>query len=374
MSNRAEDERWLRHCFHLAHQGWYSTQPNPRVGAVIVSNGQLLGEGAHLQAGDPHAEVLALRMAGQAAKGATAYVSLEPCSHHGRTPPCSLALIDAGVTRVVIGMQDPNPLVSGQGIQLLRDAGITVDGPLLAADAETLNLGFCKRMRTGLPWVRLKMAASMDGRTAMADGESQWLTGEAARLDVQYGRAQSGAVLSTATTVIADQAALNLRPEQLEPLASGLGYRQPLRVILDARLRVPLSARLFQVPGPILWVHAPEATLPPAVAANVETKAMPHGEQGFDLLSLLQELGRRQINDLWVEAGGRLAGSWLQSGWVDEYWLYLAPLMLGQSGLPLVATDFSHLAAAKRLQLQSTTQLGQDLRLILREVSCSQAS
>ncbi len=370
MASKAEDLYWLNHCLALAKQGWYSTAPNPRVGAVIVNQGVLVGEGAHLQAGEPHAEVFALRQAGQQAKGATAYVSLEPCSHYGRTPPCSLALIQAGVARVVIGMQDPNPLVAGKGMAMLREAGIEVIGPLLPQEAEVLNPGFCKRMRNGLPWVRLKMAASLDGRTAMADGESQWITSPEARLDVQYGRAQSGAVLSTAKTVMADDAALNVRPEGLQPLASGKSYLQPLRVILDARLEIPQQARLWQQPGPILWVYAGQQSLPAwAQQLGVQGLSLAYDSaQGFDLLALLRFLAERQVNELWVEAGATLAASLVKQALVDEYWLYLAPKLLGADARPLLAMNFPSLAASKALTLKSCQVIGSDLRLILGEI------
>lgn len=376
MPNQAElDLAFMAQAIELAKQGWYSTQPNPRVGAVIVAQGQVVGQGLHWQAGQAHAEINALAQAGEQARGATAYVSLEPCSHYGRTPPCALALIDAGIARLVYGMADPNPQVAGRGLAILAEAGLEIVGPLLSEQAQALNPGFCQRMLTGRPRVTLKMASSLDGRTAMASGESQWLTGPEARADVQKGRAQSGAVLSTAQTVLADQAALNVRPQTLPPLPGGRAYLQPLRVILDKTLRIDLSARLFQVPGPILLVHEQDVDSQrrqDRQQKGVECLALPYN-RGFDLHALLQELGRRQVNDLWVEAGATLAGSLVDQGLVDEYWLYLAPLFLGQTARPLMASSWQLLAEVPRLRLLSQVQLGNDLRLILQEPQCSQA-
>ncbi|MFO1250362.1 MAG: bifunctional diaminohydroxyphosphoribosylaminopyrimidine deaminase/5-amino-6-(5-phosphoribosylamino)uracil reductase RibD [Inhella sp.] len=340
------------------------SDPNPRVGCAIVSPaGELLGLGHTQQAGGPHAEVMALRDAqarGQDVQGATAYVSLEPCSHHGRTPPCCDALIRSGIARVVVALEDPNPLVAGQGLARLRAAGLQVEFGPRAAQAEALNCGFMQRMRTGRPYVRLKWASSLDGRTAHPDGRSQWVTGPAARADGHAWRKRAGAVLTGIGTVLADDPRLDVREV---PSA-----RQPLRVVLDRQLRLPAQARILQG-EPILIAHGAGATgtRPDLLDRGVELLELPLNEQGrLDLAVLLDRLGQRQINELHVEAGARLNGSWLAEGRVDELLVYLAPRLLGP-GLgcaelpgPVPLND------AQRWQWIDVSPVGGDLRLRLR--------
>jgi len=329
----------------LAAQGVCTTQPNPRVGCVIAKENQIIGEGWHQRSGEPHAEVFALREAGAAARGSTAFVTLEPCNHHGRTPPCSEALIAAGVSRVIYACGDPNPRVDGSGAARLRSAGIAVQQGLMAAEGEELNLGFFSRMRRGRPWLRLKMAASVDGRTATARGESQWITSEAARADVQQWRAASAAVLSTSATVLADNPRLTARLAGLD--------RQPLRVLLDTHGRIPRTARLFAEPGEILQLTAADLPLDPSGRLS--------------LPRLLTVLGEREINEVWTEAGATLAGALLGQGLVDEAVLYLAPTWLGADARPLAALpSLTSLADAARWQITDLRQIGPDVRIMLR--------
>lgn len=362
----------MAEALQLAAQGIYTTTPNPNVGALIVKNGQIIGRGYHRQAGGPHAEVFALREAGKQAAGATCYVTLEPCSHYGRTPPCAEALIRAGVKRVVIASLDPNPLVSGNGVAMLQAAGIQVDSGLLATQARALNKGFLSRMERKRPYVRLKMAASLDGRTALANGKSQWLTGAAARADVQHYRAQSCAVLSTAATVLADNARLTVRPEQLlqqvTPVDNGQ-IRQPKRIILDRRRLLTGSEALFDSTSDIILCYAGSEHRKlenNAVFPNItrQISCALSGQQ-FDLAALMQQLAQQeQLNQLWVEAGAVLAGALLQARLVDELIVYIAPKLLGQHGLPLaVLPQFTELTETLSLQWQDIRQVGDDLRL-----------
>lgn len=298
------DAHYMARALELARKGLYSTHPNPRVGCVIVRDGEVVGEGWHERAGEPHAEVHALRQAGERARGACAYVTLEPCSHHGRTPPCAEALVKAGVARVVAAMQDPNPQVAGNGLKRLADAGIEVASGVLEAEARALNPGFLKRMEHGLPYVRVKLAMSLDGRTAMASGESQWITGPAARSAVQRLRARSSVVLSSASSVLADNARMTVRGAELglEADTAALALsRPPLRVLIDGRLRLPLDAPFYQA-GPALVVTAAEDD--PRYAANgQELLRLPGADGQVDLRQLLVELARRGINEVLVEAG-----------------------------------------------------------------------
>lgn len=395
----------------LARQAIGRSQPNPRVGCVIVAaNGQIIGQGSTQAPGQPHAEIMALRDAasrGASTVGSTAYVTLEPCSHHGRTPPCCDALVAAGVAKVVVALQDPNPLVAGRGLQRLRDAGIEVE--LLAPDspvaraAYELNIGFMQRMQHGRPWVRLKTASSLDGRTALPNGRSQWITGEAARADVQLWRARACAILTGVGTVLHDDPLLNLRLSPVGPAetasadvaapasiaalptaappappACTQALRQPHLVVLDSQLRTPPSARLFSVPKRQVWLCASEPTDAQAAnaikqraaalqAAGAEIIWLPANMQGRpDLPALLQELARREINELHVEAGATLNGALLQQGLVDEIVTYIAPLLLGP-GRPLAdLPEQGHLADIARWQICEAQTLGQDLRLRLR--------
>lgn len=358
----ADDHRFMARALRLAARGLTTTTPNPRVGCVIVRDGERVGEGWHRRAGEPHAEVHALRAAGERARGATAYVTLEPCSHHGRTPPCADALVAAGVSRVVAAMQDPNPQVSGRGLQRLRAAGIDVECGVLEPEALALNAGFCLRMRAGRPLFRLKLAASLDARTALASGESQWITAAAAREDVQRLRARACAVLTGVGTVVADDPSLNVRLPAAE--------RQPLRVVLDSTLRTPPDARLLGLPGGILLLTA----LPPddlraqmLRAAGAELATLPAAAGGgLDLQAVAAELARRGCNEVHVECGARLAGSLLQAGLVDELVLYLAPLLLGDAARGLCRLPgLERMEQRIELEWRDVRRVGHDLRVTL---------
>lgn len=368
MSNlAANDARHMARALELARKGVYSTHPNPRVGCVIVRDGETVGEGWHVQAGGPHAEVHALRQAGDRARGATAYVTLEPCSHHGRTPPCAEALVEAGVARVVVAMQDPNPQVAGQGLERLRQAGIAVTCPLLATEARALNPGFLKRMEHGQPYIRVKLAMSLDGRTAMASGESQWITGPAARSAVQRLRAQSSAVLTGADSVIADGARMTVRAAELGLDAETVELatrRIPLRILIDGRLRVPLDAPFFQA-GPALVVTCADAAAHPQYAQVGHELLSLCGEDGrVDLPQLSIELARRGINEVLVEAGASLAGAFARQGLVDEYQLFIAAKFMGSTARPLLDWPLERMSEAAPLQIIEMTAVGDDWRVI----------
>ena len=346
---------WMRRAIELARLGQYSTKPNPNVGCVIVKDAQLLGEGHHPRAGQPHAEVFALRQAGEQARGATAYVTLEPCAHYGRTPPCAKALVDAGVVKVVVACPDPNPLVAGKGVQILKDAGIQVDVGVAEAEARQLNLGFLKAMATGMPYVRLKVASSLDGRTAMASGESKWITGTAARADVQHWRAISAAVLTGIDTVLADDCLLNVR--HLEGVDDIHSVVQPKRIILDRQGRLPLSAQILQQPETVMVMGPYRAEL--AALGVIQLAVQP-------LATLLAQLVQQhQIYDVLVEAGATLSTAFLQEGWVDEVISYVAPTLLGRSARAMFNAEFEQMAEQLRFKLCDVTQLGDDVRLRL---------
>jgi diaminohydroxyphosphoribosylaminopyrimidine deaminase/5-amino-6-(5-phosphoribosylamino)uracil reductase len=353
------DALFMERALELAARGMDSTDPNPRVGCVLVRAGDVVGEGWHERAGEPHAEVFALRAAGAAARGATAYVSLEPCSHFGRTPPCVQALIAAGVARVVYATDDPNPLVRGRGAAALAQAGIEILGGVLAAQARALNPGFFKRMQTGMPWVRVKLAASLDGRTALAGGVSQWITGEAARADVQRFRARSSVVLSGSGTVLADDPALTAR-------APGV-TRAPLRAVLDTELRVPPSARVYSDEAPSMVFTASADTERRAALRDreVRVETLPKAEAGgLELPLMLRRLGELQANEVWVEAGARLAGALLRAQLVDELIVYLAPSLLGPQAQPLVQLPpINALADRIALEYRHVERVGEDLRI-----------
>ncbi|WP_422597384.1 bifunctional diaminohydroxyphosphoribosylaminopyrimidine deaminase/5-amino-6-(5-phosphoribosylamino)uracil reductase RibD [Pseudomonas sp.] len=363
----ALDQRSMARALELARNGLYSTHPNPRVGCVIVQGAQTVGEGWHARAGEPHAEVYALRQAGGKARGATAYVTLEPCSHHGRTPPCADALINAGVARVVVAMQDPNPQVAGSGLALLQAAGISVQCGVLEAEARLLNAGFIKRMEQGLPLVRVKLAMSLDGRTAMASGESQWITGPAARAAVQRLRARSSIVLTGADTVLADAARLTVRPDELglnAELTALAMTRPPLRVLVDGRLRVPLSAPFYQV-GPVLVATCAAATARERFLDDGhQLLAVPGTNGHVDLRKLLLELASRGANEILVEAGPRLAGAFARQGLVDEFQLFMAAKFLGSSGRPLLDWPLAKMADAPALKIVEMRAVGDDWRII----------
>ena len=350
-----DDLFWMRRAIELARLGQYSTKPNPNVGCVIVKDAQLLGEGFHPRAGQPHAEVFALRQAAEQAQGATAYVTLEPCAHYGRTPPCAKALVDAGVVKVVVACPDPNPLVAGKGVQILKDAGIQVDVGVAEAEARQLNLGFLKAMATGMPYVRLKVASSLDGRTAMASGESKWITGTAARADVQHWRAISAAVLTGIDTVLADDCLLNVR--HLAGVDDTHSVVQPKRIILDRQGRLPLSAQILQQPETVMVMGPYRAEL--AALGVIQLAVQP-------LATLLAQLVQQhQIYDVLVEAGATLSTAFLQEGWVDEVISYVAPTLLGRSARTMFNAEFEQMAEQLRFKLYDVTQLGDDVRLRL---------
>lgn len=331
---------------------------------MIVRDGQVVGEGWHVRAGEPHAEVHALRAAGANARGATAYVTLEPCSHHGRTPPCADALVDAGVARVVAAMQDPNPEVAGRGLQRLAQAGIVTHSGVMEQEARALNRGFLKRMEHGLPFVRVKLAMSLDGRTAMASGESQWITGPAARSAVQRLRAEASVVLTGADTVLADNARLTVRAEELgldaEQTALAMS-RPPLRVLIDGRLRVPLDAPFFKA-GPALVATC--AAVEEQYANGPECLIVPGADGQVDLCRLLSELAARGVNEVLVEAGPRLAGAFAQQGLVDEYQIFVAGKFLGSSARPLLDWPLAQMREAPQLKIIEMRAVGDDWRVI----------
>ncbi|OWQ37335.1 bifunctional diaminohydroxyphosphoribosylaminopyrimidine deaminase/5-amino-6-(5-phosphoribosylamino)uracil reductase RibD [Pseudomonas sp. DrBHI1] len=358
------DAHYMARAVELARKGLYSTHPNPRVGCVIVRDGEVVGEGWHVRAGEPHAEVHALRQAGERARGACAYVTLEPCSHHGRTPPCADALVKAGVARVVAAMQDPNPQVAGNGLQRLREAGIEVASGVLDAEARALNPGFLKRMEQGLPFVRAKLAMSLDGRTAMASGESQWITGPAARAAVQRLRARSSVVLTSAESVLFDQARMTVRGEELgldDALTTLALSRPPLRVLVDGRLRLPLDAPFFQA-GPALVVTAAGED-PRYAAAGHELINLPGSEGRVDLAALLRTLAGRGVNEILLEAGAGLVGAFARQGLVDEYQLFVAGTFLGSDARPLLDWPLSKMSEAPRLKITEMRAVGDDWRV-----------
>jgi diaminohydroxyphosphoribosylaminopyrimidine deaminase/5-amino-6-(5-phosphoribosylamino)uracil reductase len=352
------DHLHMARALRLAERALFTARPNPMVGCVIAHGDRVVGEGWHQRTGGPHAEVFALRQAGADARGATAYVTLEPCAHHGRTPPCALALIEAGVGRVVAAMRDPFPKVDGGGFVLLREAGIAVAEGLMATQARELNHGFLSRIERGRPWVRVKLAASLDGRTAMADGSSKWITGEAAREDVQQWRARAGAILTGADTVLADDPLLTVRLADTDVLP-------PLRVVLDSRLRSLECARVREGGAPTLYLH--DAAVSPPDAADAEFASVPVRDGRLDLGAVLALLAERGINEVHTEAGATLSGALLAGGWVDELLLYQAPTVLGEHGRPLLAGLGIHaMDQQRRLRVVDQRQVGADLRTLLR--------
>ncbi|MEX1221453.1 MAG: bifunctional diaminohydroxyphosphoribosylaminopyrimidine deaminase/5-amino-6-(5-phosphoribosylamino)uracil reductase RibD [Idiomarina sp.] len=357
----AVDYEFMQQALDLAEQGRFSAAPNPCVGCVIVADGQIIGEGFHQRAGTPHAEINAISAIGREnssqLKGATAYVTLEPCSHFGRTPPCADALIAAKVGRVVVAMQDPNPQVAGQGIERLRNAGIQVDVGLMEQLAERVNLGFCMRMRNGRPWVRLKLASSLDGATALQNGESQWITGPEARSDVHRWRALSQAVVSSATSVIRDNARLTARHNSVQ--------QQPLRVILDKHNELDSSHVFFQQQAAVLLVRGQVDTTQ-SWPSNCEVITAALTVDGsFDLVALMTELGKREINSVWLECGKSLGGSFWQANLVDELILYLAPKLMGSAAQGLLSLPvFESMHQVPSLNLIDVRCVGDDIRII----------
>ncbi|MDT8908795.1 riboflavin biosynthesis protein RibD [Pseudomonas sp. AF76] len=358
------DAQYMARALELARRGHYTTHPNPRVGCVIVRDGQIVGEGWHVRAGEPHAEVHALRAAGELARGATAYVTLEPCSHHGRTPPCADALVNAGVARVVAAMQDPNPEVAGRGLQRLAQAGIATQSGVLEGEARKLNEGFLKRMEHGLPFVRVKLAMSLDGRTAMQSGESQWITGPAARSAVQRLRAQASVVLTGADTVLVDNARLTVRADELGLDAQQTALvmsRPPLRVLVDGRLRVPLDAPFFKA-GPALVATC--MAVEEQYANGPECMIVAGDDGQVDLHRLLKALAARGVNEVLVEAGPRLAGAFARQGLVDEFQIFIAGKFLGSSARPLLDWPLAQMKDAAELKITEIRAVGDDWRVI----------
>jgi diaminohydroxyphosphoribosylaminopyrimidine deaminase/5-amino-6-(5-phosphoribosylamino)uracil reductase len=365
------DLQYMRRCFELARHALPQCRPNPGVGCVLVRDGRVVGEGHTQAAGKEHGEIMALKAAGDAARGATAYVSFEPCAHHGRTGPCAEALIVAGVARVVCALGDPNPLVNGKGFAMLRAAGIAVESPLLADEAEQINPGFIKRMRTGMPYVRMKLAMSLDGRTAMASGESKWITSEEARRDVQHLRANSCAILTGGGTVAKDDPQLNVR-------LPGYAGKQPLRVVADSILRMPPTAKLLKMPGKMLIATArgdrqKAEALKAAAAGDCELEfANFNGADGrVDLRALLQYLAsEKQCNEVLVETGGMLSGAAMRAGVVDELILYVAPKLLGSEAQALLQLPgIRTLSEGIQLEFLDVAMVGKDCRMRLRVLS-----
>ncbi len=361
MISPVDDALAMALALQLAERGMYTTDPNPRVGCVIIKDGERVGEGWHERAGEAHAEVHALRQAGSAARGATAYVTLEPCCHHGRTPPCADALIGAGIARVVVAMPDPNPLVSGKGLNALRRAGITVEEGLMRAQAEALNPGFIVRMRDARPFVRVKLAVSLDGRTAMATGESKWITGEPARADVQRLRARSSAILTGIGTVRADDPSLTVRSIDT--------WRQPLRVVVDARLSLPTTARVLAPPGSTLLAAASEDAerARRLRQAGAEILCLPNADGEVDLAELMRQLAARGMNEVLVEAGATLCGALLAAELIDELVVYIAPHLMGAQ-----AHGMFNIPGLERMQdrvaldVRDVRAVGDDWRVVAR--------
>lgn len=356
-----DDYRYMACALALARRGLYHTDPNPHVGCVLVKDGIVVGEGWHQRAGAAHAEVNALNAAGERARGATAYVTLEPCCHYGRTPPCTDALLKAGIARLVAAMSDPNPQVAGKGFTILREAGVGVECGLLEAEARALNPGFIQRMTRGRPFVRLKLAMSLDGRTALASGESQWLTGAAARRDVQRLRARASAILTGIGTVLTDNPSLNVRlPE---------ATRQPLRAILDTELRTPPTVQTLRLPGPVLifTAVADSAAHESLRAAGAEMVLLPRAEQGLELPAVMAELARRECNEVHAECGPTLAGALLQAGLVDELVIYMAPLLLGDKARGLFQLpELTRMSERWELEILEMRAVGRDWRVRLK--------
>ena len=361
-----QDEYYMARALKLAQRGRFTTHPNPNVGCVIVKDGEIVGEGYHQRAGEPHAEVHALRMAGEKAKGATAYVTLEPCSHHGRTPPCCDALIAAGVARVVAAMQDPNPQVAGRGLYRLQQAGIDVSHGLMMSEAEQLNKGFLKRMRTGFPYIQLKLGASLDGRTAMASGESQWITSPQARRDVQRLRAQSHAILTSSATVLADDPMLNCRVE---------GGVDPVRIICDSNLHIPTESQIVKTASDIETIVACSQEALESERKQEKIRRLKEagiqiigteGAHGVNLVELMKKLGGQNIDSILLEGGGTLNASALEDGIVNKVYAYIAGKLIGgmDARSPVEGMGIDRMADAITLQNVEIEKLGDDFCIV----------
>ena len=363
----ASDHLYMSRAIELARKGCYTARPNPCVGCVIVQGDQVVGEGYHQRAGEPHAEVHALAMAGVQAKGATAYVTLEPCSHYGRTPPCAEALIKAGVVEVVMAMQDPNHQVAGRGIKMLEETGIKTRVGVMKAEARALNSGFIKRMQTGRPYVRCKLAMSLDGRTAMASGESQWITGPEARSEVQRLRALSGAIVTGVGSILHDDSALTLREAELNlPEAAELLQKQPLRVVLDSSLQTPVDARVVTGPGDVMIfcsVQAEKARKQALEAAGAEVLMLDSHDGRINLEQMLEILVTKDINDVLLETGATLAGAMMQQGLVDELIVFMAPTLMGSDARPLLEMPFTSMSEKLNLNITDIRAVGNDWKI-----------
>lgn len=358
------DHAHIAHALRLAERGAWTTKPNPMVGCVLVQDGETVGEGWHERKGGPHAEVLALQAAGGRARGATAYVTLEPCAHTGSTGPCADALLEAGVARVVAAMRDPFAQVDGAGFERLRAAGVAVESGLMEAQARALNRGFLSRVERGRPWVRVKLASSLDGRTALANGASKWISGEASRRDVMRWRARSGAILTGSGTVLADDPQLTVRFDADDPSAAQ-PFVPPLRVVLDPGLATVARGRVREGDAPTLYLHAPDAKPPSGLQAG--RAAVPTRNGALDLPAVLALLAGRGVNELQVEAGATLAGAFIAGGLADEILLYVAPVLLGGEGRPLFGgLRIEDMTDRLALEMVETRRIGEDLRLLLR--------
>lgn len=354
----ATDHAMMARALRLAERGAYTTRPNPMVGCVIAHGDEIVGEGFHAKAGEPHAEIFALQAAGERAKGATAYVSLEPCAHVGKTGPCADALIAAGVSRVVAAMRDPFPQVDGAGFEKLKAAGIAVEYGLMEAQARALNRGWLSRIERGRPWLRIKLATSLDGRSALASGESKWISGDASRHDVQRWRARADAILTGAGTVLIDDPSLTVR------LGDDTPFVPPVRVVLDPGLATVARGRVREGDAPTLYIHAPDAKPPRGIAA--QTAAAPVHDGRFDLTAVLKLLAARGINEIQVEAGATLAGAFLAEGLVDEILLYVAPVLLGDRARPLFdGLHIDEMTQRLHMDIVESRRIGNDVRLLL---------
>lgn len=358
----AADHEFMARALQLARKGLFTTTPNPRVGCVVVQDSMIVGEGWHARAGEAHAEAHALLAAGAQARGATAYITLEPCSHHGRTPPCADALIEAGVTRVVAAMRDPNPQVGGNGLERLRAAGIACEDGLMEAEARELNIGFVSRMTRGRPWIRLKLAASLDGKTALNNGKSQWITGPEARRDGHAWRARACAILTGAGTVREDDPRLTVRDAETS--------RQPLRVVVDSHLETPPGARLLEGGNALVAAAREDAEKVAALrAAGAEVIVLPNAQGKVDLPHLLRVLADRGINELHVEAGHKLNGSLLREGLVDELLMYFAPTLLGSGREMFPLPEITDLSGRHDLRMIDLRRVGADIRILARPLT-----
>lgn len=360
----------MQHAIRLARKGLYTTDPNPSVGCVIVKNEKIVGEGWHQRAGEAHAEINALKQAGAKAKDATVFVTLEPCSHTGKTPPCADALIDAGVKKVIVAMKDPNPLVAGSGLKKLHDAGIETEDGLLEAQARELNLGFIKRMETGRPFVRIKLAMSLDGRTAMASGESQWISGEASRDDVQRLRAESSAILTGIDTVLADNPSMNVRLTA-DRFISGSDdeVRQPKRIVLDSQFKMPSGAKISSIGGECIVYTTVNADNKSSYPFIIETCDAQDGR--IDLQFLMKDLAKKEINLLHVEAGSVLCGALLKNDLVDEIIIYMAPHIMGDNAKGLFhLPELEQMKDRVSLKIKDVRSIGNDIRITAQPERC----